>query len=306
MPRCPPRADGPAILCANLCLLPPGLKNAPGDTNKKTRAAAFFDFVARRAPHVDVLILQEVWDSMWSSAMPRLVERLAREAGFRHVVIDPRKPFRLVNSGLAIASKLPVLRSSTHTFQSSAGVQWWVPNGVLHAELQSAAGPLHVMSTHLHAGPRDSALLNSVSVSKRVQLGQLQELRAFAQRVMAGEQTRHAPLVVAGDFNIDGADVRGREHEVSVSDLLEYAHMERILGPSALASIGFPSTYPFPAEGGSLANPAFFGESTCVDHVVCTGCTSDVEVLPLYSRARKLWISDHAAVTARVHMPMLP
>lgn len=242
------------VLSMNMCLLPPGMRNAPGDTDKLGRIAALGRALREELVDVDVILAQEVWDAAWSSRNTALVEDELRASGFVHVATSPRPAFALASNGLLVASRRwPIEASETLTFAASAGLQRVVPNGALRCALRVRDGYVDVVTAHIHAGPGDTALWNDAATSKEVQRRQLEELRGW---LLGGE----GRFVLGGDFNVDGLD---RD-----PDLLPSSEMEAVLGTSVLSNASFPDTYPV---GVDLVAPGFEGKHACLDHLFSDG-----------------------------------
>jgi endonuclease/exonuclease/phosphatase family metal-dependent hydrolase len=101
----------------------------------------------------------------------------------------------VASSGLGIASRFaPTVHASVHAFTAMAsGTDALAKKGAMHARVPLTKGPeLDVVTAHLQAS--DDAAARDVRAS------QIRELGAFVARVSAPER----PLVVCGDFNVDG------------------------------------------------------------------------------------------------------
>ena len=75
------------------------------------------------------------------------------ERGFVHQVVSP---FRVglgyfTDSGLLIASKLPVLESGFERFHGGAHIDAGAAKGIMYAKLQVGSRQLYVFNTHLQA-----------------------------------------------------------------------------------------------------------------------------------------------------------
>ena len=161
------------ILSFNACILPPMMTNAGArDDQKQTRIKLFFEDISSS---YDILLFQEVWEGMWSTKSNSAIQsviKYGKQYNFNYSHHLPRSFLQICSSGLLILSKFPITSASAHTFQSSTGVQCFVPNGVLHStiSLPSSSGdsiPIDFFVTHIHAGPLDSAFLNDTKTSRR-------------------------------------------------------------------------------------------------------------------------------------------
>jgi endonuclease/exonuclease/phosphatase family metal-dependent hydrolase len=252
-PQRQPRAQSGGrvrILSLNMCLLPAGINFSgrclcDGDDRKGARLSKLEDLI----DEFDIVLLNELWGSPWSSHHARFTAT-ALSKGF-DVVTDPISC--IFNTGNMILSRFPLRDASSVIFAHHAGWQSMVPNGVLHATCQLPTGePLHLFTTHLQcttappaalrppASPSAADSINTgvldlleqgekVSGGKcdSVRKGQLLEIKAFMDAVIP---TRDDKFVLGGDLNIEGGTP-------------EYAEMTRIFGYQSLCAPGFRPTY---------------------------------------------------------------
>eukprot|EP00735_Rhodelphis_limneticus_P006356 TRINITY_DN18755_c0_g1::TRINITY_DN18755_c0_g1_i1::g.15252::m.15252 TRINITY_DN18755_c0_g1::TRINITY_DN18755_c0_g1_i1::g.15252 ORF type:complete len:282 (-),score=18.97,sp/Q1ZXD9/Y8017_DICDI/26.47/2e-07,Exo_endo_phos/PF03372.18/5.2e-23,Exo_endo_phos_2/PF14529.1/4.3e+02,Exo_endo_phos_2/PF14529.1/0.36 TRINITY_DN18755_c0_g1_i1:79-924(-) len=276
------------IISINACLLPIGFVNSSiiGYDNQLPRIDKLMHFIQ----DYDIIILQEVWGTIYSHLIPNAVLKLADKYGFHHYVRPARSCLQMVDNGLMILSKYEIIDSDQLTFQSSSGLQWFIPNGVIYASVRlPTKKSLHVFCTHFHAGPRDSSLLNSDVTCKQVQRDQARELRAFMKEMMRHDPT--GAFLLAGDFNSDALG--------NCPELLDFAELCHIMEMSSLLEhFRFPNTYPIPLEGGPLVNPAFVGVPTCLDHVFSNLPRAQIDVISVVYDNE--YISDHAAIAVYV------
>ena len=97
------------------------------------------------SPAADVLLLQELWEVAplgYVAAGPtKLLRESLGKVGYEVRGTEERGWFSSpCSSGLAIASRLPILSSASMTFRASAGLQWFVPNGALHCRIELSSG----------------------------------------------------------------------------------------------------------------------------------------------------------------------
>lgn len=249
------------IYSSNICILPWGIRNTPFDKYKLKRIDAFIEHI-----DYDVCILQEVWDGLFSFAT--IIREKLRKKGY---YLSEKDKSLFINNGLLIASKFPILETTYYTFRHSAGLQWFIPNGILHCIINVNDIYTSIYSVHIHAGSEDTSFMNTPEIVKYIQHKQLEELNEYMKK-------HKYPYILGGDFNIDCR--------------LDIHYLENVIGTSVLKQIGFPSTYPFPKMG-NIVNPLFHNQETCVDHIITNIQYKKVEiVLPFH----KLWYSDHAGV----------
>ncbi len=119
--------------------------------------------------------------------------------------------------GLGVATRLPVEAArSMHFDERGVGTDRLIAKGALHLRVRLVRGPaVDVVTTHLQAGGE----ADRVAARRR----QIDELVAFVRSV--SDPAR--PLVVCGDFNVDGA----------APDRAEYAHLAQTLAREGLVDL---------------------------------------------------------------------
>jgi endonuclease/exonuclease/phosphatase family metal-dependent hydrolase len=100
----------------------------------------------------------------------------------------------LVGNELALASRLPIVRTATHLYQHAAETDVLAGKGALHVRLARGDDVIDVFVTHLQAGREHGA----------VRRAQIEELASFIRREANGG---HNPVLVLGDFNVRGSRV---------------------------------------------------------------------------------------------------
>jgi endonuclease/exonuclease/phosphatase family metal-dependent hydrolase len=151
----------------------------------------------------DVLCMQEVFLSE--------VEELFDGLAHPHKIRDSNKtelwPLTLGGSGLALASRYPIVSSSIAAFPSpQCGSERFARKGVLYARIrisESVDSPIDidVLTTHLQSGYDDKA--------SRVRERQLATLRAIVDDRGATDRA----CIVCGDFNICALSENRREYQ---------------------------------------------------------------------------------------------
>lgn len=145
------------------------------------RLAALIDSL-----RIDVVLLQEVDRGTARSGGVDQPARLASLTGM-HVVFGPSMNFDGGQFGNAILSRWPLMHTNVVVYDDSTDEgRAREPRSLLHAVIQTRAGPLHLVNTHFDHGA-DGA---------RRQL-QARQLR----RYLAGAVPATAPLVAGGDLN---------------------------------------------------------------------------------------------------------
>jgi endonuclease/exonuclease/phosphatase family metal-dependent hydrolase len=145
---------------------------------------------------LDVVVIQEAFDE--GRLRAHLLGELAR-AGFPYhtELVRGGGPFQLGNGGVFIASRWPIERSASRTFQDAcSGTDCLAPKGVMYARIRKTVGETsavyHVFGTHLQSG--------TGAEPASVRIAQLQQMARFRDSL---EIPADEPVVLAGDFNVD-------------------------------------------------------------------------------------------------------
>lgn len=142
----------------------------------------------------DVIVLQELFDERARAVIRKaLVKRgYATHGPFGNDLFND-------DSGLFVASRLPVSAVAFHEFGAKAGPDALVDKGVCGAILETRgvwgtkAHSLYVFGTHLQASERHHP----------VRVRQLAELRRFVGKALAApKDSRRVASVAVGDFNV--------------------------------------------------------------------------------------------------------
>lgn len=184
----------------------------------------------------DVILLQEVYpSSIFPYALQRflcyqkrLLEGL-RAKGFPHYVVSRQPSYNTMlrynimsNNGLVIASRYPIGRHGSHTFRRSFREKNSFTYGCLFAEIECPSkdggpcAPVVFFNVHLrpstssynpqHRSAEKFVHLVMNELSKEASEG----LPSSYQRKKAVEVQNWLPFVIAGDLNVQGADLLSR------------------------------------------------------------------------------------------------
>lgn len=104
------------------------------------------------------------------------------------------------NGGVFVASRWPIERTNYTRFANTStsadifgsGADRFAAKGVTYARINKLGRRYHIFNTHLQAGSSESS----------VRRAQLQEMRSFADLMLAGQSPQDG-VIFAGDFNID-------------------------------------------------------------------------------------------------------
>jgi endonuclease/exonuclease/phosphatase family metal-dependent hydrolase len=179
------------------------LREWPGH---KPNVAARAHAIADRLACFDVIALQETINGRRRREIFERIEaagracakpsRLASGRMFAFVDgpdVEDGSWLPLVGDELALASRLPIVTTSSHVYEDAAEEDALAAKGVLHARLAGGpSGVLDVFVTHLQAGDEQGAIRRA----------QIEELAAFIRRTLDGAVN---PVLVLGDFNLRGS-----------------------------------------------------------------------------------------------------
>jgi endonuclease/exonuclease/phosphatase family metal-dependent hydrolase len=176
--------------------------------------------IGRRLAHLDLdaIAFQEVWTSE--------AQRLLGEAGLRAGLVHAwQAPAGLGGSGLLVLSRHPIgsVRFERYLLHGDPRVgDYYGGKGFAEVTLETPAGPLTLVDTHLHARYESSA----AHQYRPHRIGQIVQLAASLASV-------RGPLLVGGDFNL-------AEHDEEYGVLLGLTGLR-----DAAAELGFqePTVY---------------------------------------------------------------
>ncbi|EKF39194.1 pantothenate kinase subunit, putative [Trypanosoma cruzi marinkellei] len=267
----------------------------------------------------DVLLFQEVYAV---SVLPyfiqkhvcfqkRLVDEL-KERGFTHYVISKQPSYPTIlrhnvhsDNGLIIASRFPIEQCGSYTFGCNKRGSQSVRRGCLFAEVMvplREGGNVPILFFNVHLRQDESAIATS---------SQVMETRRFIDSVISNlyaekNEASKIPLVVAGDFNINGIDPHngGKPTKIFMELMQELQPLGGGLSEVILDTHGYhPSTRPsklfFPSQSklnrDSLTpqRQDFFFVTPAVD--VRMAC---IKKFIAGSRSPYVYLSDHFGVSA--------
>ena len=163
------------------------------------------------AARADVLCMQEVY----LSEAERFFDALGHDHKLRDSNAMRFRPLSVAGSGLGVASRLPISRHGRRTFSPPhTSAERFARKGMLHARVRVGDAYVDIVNTHMQSG---MGVLSRV-IRKR----QLTELRRFVEDV----GSPGVPMIVCGDFNIDGlAKNRATEYAELVRALPEFVDL---------------------------------------------------------------------------------
>lgn len=207
------------FLSLNIFLNPPGVRSNKSD-HKDDRLAYFCEYIL---PAYDVICLQECF--AYGTRRREKILQQAQACGFKSWVCSPASTYSpndigKIDGGLVILSKHSIVRSSRVTFDKGVGADRFVSKGALYAQIavptMSGEKYLHVFNTNLQCSYEAAhysvySPLESTMMTREKQLKSLKQfidsqvILNVTQHVSGEEQqTTHDPIIVAGDFNVNG------------------------------------------------------------------------------------------------------
>jgi endonuclease/exonuclease/phosphatase family metal-dependent hydrolase len=207
----------------------------------------------------------------------------------------------LVGDELALASRLPVVATSSHVYENAAEEDALAAKGVLHALLAGGpSGLLDVFVTHLQAGDEQGAIRRA----------QIAELAAFIGRTLDGAAS---PVLVLGDFNLRGSRV-DRQDPRSDYNILRRT-LAAALAPRRLTD-AWLATHAEDPEAGSGTKPRRRADGTPrahearIDYVFIAGGATPRSMRRDFFPSDLIvdgqpvgHLSDHAALLAEIAWP---
>lgn len=283
----------------------------------------------------DVVLLQEVYPNC---VLPYAVQQLMcpqrqildklHKKGFHHYVLSRQPSYKamasrriMTSSGLVIASKFPIYRHGSHTFRASREDKY-LTHGCLFAEIQTDRSDTSATAIffNVHLKPNSK-------FSFQMPYSHVQETKQFVTSVMnhvsrSDRRDSWLPFMIAGDFNISGADTRAAQPSAEFRALLaefDVLHdMHNVLFDPASTTLGSHSSPSIPP---SRSPQGFFDTSSTLGSGVSrTGdpwrqdfffVSRQIEVIEerlekfVVDRRPYVYLSDHFgfAVTLRVPLP---
>lgn len=176
------------IISYNLALPTPPTIVQRGQNERAQRfKEAFIEMLNQYQNEVDVIAIQELMPEQYAD---QIVSEL-KALGFEYIS-QPVSSMVIVNGGIFIASKWPILVENQLKFDQCINTCCLASKGVTYAKINKHGTMLHVFNTHLQAEHGEKA--NNVRIS------QLRQVRNFIQEQKIPEWEC---VMVVGDININ-------------------------------------------------------------------------------------------------------
>ncbi len=177
------------ILCLNCCLLPKHVYQCPGEDNRLERAQQ----ISRLVQRYDIVLLQEVLSSLWSSEWKEMFTTIPNMESVSTVRLGLKKG-QLIDSGLILLSRYPILFSSFHRFKNVSVTNKIVDRGFIHAGLLINEKVVHVINTHLNP---DECHIGKFT-PRMYREKQIEQIIEYKNSFLTDD-----PWIIGGDFNDD-------------------------------------------------------------------------------------------------------
>lgn len=227
----------------------------------------------------DVVCLQEVFQE---NARKRFAEAFIA-AGYELVAHSSDNDLFHEDSGLFLASKLPIVWHRFEEFAANSGSDAWSDKGVLCARLDA--------STRFGTRPHElyffGAHLQSGVVQWPVRQLQLLQLQRFIRTCIGAPKPNHAAAILAGDFNVAAeAQVLG---STDLAPTAAYRSMLELLD--------------YPRDAFRMAHPAAPGvtRDASLNHTMTRDVESQVERIDYVFSFDAIPESDKESVGERLH-----
>lgn len=147
----------------------------------------------------DVVCLEEGFQ--FGSDIAKNFIEAAKSLGFKYTLTAKNPPLlsrQVIDSGLMIISKFPILEADSIRYTAGCGVDSFAAKGSIYAKIQiDDKHHVHLFSTHLQASYQNGK--DPTVVDVKVRQAQFDQLSAF----MKTKATDHYPVVVVGDLNVN-------------------------------------------------------------------------------------------------------
>jgi endonuclease/exonuclease/phosphatase family metal-dependent hydrolase len=138
------------IITLNACLFPTGLRSTFSSTEKNQRFPQLLNFIYEVQKECDIICLQEVFSNTFSEKWSKPIHDCSVYYEVCDTVVPSIFKGYLMNSGLIILSKFPILKKFFIPFNLNPGWLKFSQKGFLHIVIQSNEGSVNLINTHLH------------------------------------------------------------------------------------------------------------------------------------------------------------
>jgi len=173
-----------------------------------------------------------MFSSNWWSI--KLLHEAATDFGY-NMLSGFRTGGRLLDSGLAIMTKYPILEHEFHMYQTHSGIDSLAAKGILYAKVQiTNSEVIHCFVTHLNAQYKSPD-----PETRRTRKEQMDELTNYIDGfVSAGRIEPYDRVIIFGDFNTQDEVEYGVLKDAIDGASIEFSAMSQFLEPTAFQVVG--------------------------------------------------------------------
>lgn len=175
------------ILTLNCCLLPKFIYQSEGSDNRVQRA----ELISKMISRYDIVLLQEVFSTAWTKTWNKIIS----ETPSMEKVFTVKNKCKLVDSGLVVLSKFPIIKHRFIKFKNISLSNIMIDRGFLYTRLQVGDKIVHVINTHLN--PNE----NHIGKKQPEDWRKLQMSEILEYKKNVGMQDDL--WIIGGDFNDD-------------------------------------------------------------------------------------------------------
>lgn len=162
----------------------------------------------------DIVMFQELFNFNLNFGFTknRTIEmiKIARENGLKYYAYYKPTTFSLVDSGLLIISRYPIVKSQLFPYDSGTGFDRFSEKGVLYAKIKINDQFINVFNTHTQAG-------NSLEETT-IRWKQIRSLIRIINNTVINNET----IIFGGDFNIDAINnINHDKNQINVINTCE-------------------------------------------------------------------------------------
>lgn len=172
-----------------------------------------------RAPHVDVVVLQEAFSTPTATRLTRDLSAM----GFKHITKPGRRSL-LLSGGVLVATRTDVVREASQAFRRCCGTDCLSFKGFTFVETRIDGRSVGIVGTHLQS---DDPLCASWSTTtyeqaRRIRQDQIRQIRQFVDR----DENAHLDVVIlAGDMNVNRRQAASTERGSNPDEWAEMVHV---------------------------------------------------------------------------------
>ncbi|OHT11780.1 Endonuclease/Exonuclease/phosphatase family protein [Tritrichomonas foetus] len=269
------------------------------------------EILAQSVADYDVICLNEAYSYIGSPVVQFI--KTMKKKGFTYVKRLPPTSimsFEIVDGGVLVLSKYPILAHDTMTYELNVGYDMAVAKGVLYLRIQTGPGThAHVFATHLQTNYPGSYL-----ECRTVRFSQIYAFNSLRSR----KATDGQPIILIGDLNVDA---RMPEPQTEKKTISEYNRLIKVLTTECytLTDALFQSygkhEVTYGADDKRLTVKEDQNSQKCLDYVlvwnrdegqyIVAGTECNVVKFTVDGNKNFTQLSDHYGLACTVHFSLL-